>query len=137
MNYVTRNTKPHGGNRGAGMERKGHPQYLDACRKLYGRGGASTRIPENWRDRLPDPASYYVAHVAKLTAPNGHGYAVGLCPFHDDHNPSFGVKLTSERGVWCCHAGCGKGDMVAFHQRLTGQDFKGAVRDLLGLGVHA
>lgn len=98
---------------------------------------AGVRIPDNWRDRLPAPASYYAAHVAKLTAPNGHGYALGLCPFHDDHNPSFGVKLTSARGVWCCHAGCGKGDMVEFHQRLTGQDFKGAVRDLLGLGVRA
>ena len=25
---------------------------------------------------------------------------LGLCPFHDDHNPSFGVKLASETGRW-------------------------------------
>jgi len=67
-----------------------------------------------------------------LGRPKGNGYAVGLCPFHDDHSPSFGVKLTDARGHWCCYAGCGKGDMVEFHQRLTGMDFKAAVRDLIG-----
>jgi hypothetical protein len=94
----------------------------------------TVRIPENWRDRLPHPSEYYGQRIAKLGNANGHGYAVGLCPFHDDHNPSFGVKLTSERGLWCCHAGCGKGDMVEFHQRLTGLDFRTTVRDLIGSG---
>ncbi|MEO9091119.1 MAG: CHC2 zinc finger domain-containing protein [Rhodanobacter sp.] len=104
---------------------------LDSLRALYN-SEPFARVPDNWRERLPDPASYYALHVAKLGQPKGNGYAVGLCPFHDDHSPSFGVKLTGERGLWCCYAGCGKGDMVAFHQRLTGLDFKAAVSELIG-----
>lgn len=134
MNRPVRNAKPHGGNRGAKIERKGNRTYLASLSALYG-GRAAARIPDNWRDRLPDPASYYGQHVAKLGAPKGNGYAVGLCPFHDDHSPSLGVKLTDPRGPWCCYAGCGKGDMVAFHQRVTDKDFKAAVRDLLGVRV--
>lgn len=103
----------------------------DFLRALYG-DNPSARIPDNWRDRLPDPATYYHQHIAKLGSANVHGYAVGLCPFHDDHSPSFGAKLADARGHWCCHAGCGKGDMVAFHQRRTGLDFRAAVRDLIG-----
>jgi hypothetical protein len=36
--------------------------------------------------------------------PVGSG-AIGLCPFHDDHNPSFGVN--DEGNFWHCFAGCG------------------------------
>ena len=37
---------------------------------------------------------------------------LGLCPFHDDHNPSLSVNR--EKGVWHCF-GCGKsGDLAAF-----------------------
>jgi len=131
MNRHTTYAKPHGGNRGASIERKGNPAYVAALDQLYGTSKPA-RIPDNWRDRLPDPAAYYGLRVAKLGQPNGSGYAVGLCPFHDDHNPSFGVKLTSGRGYWCCYSGCGKGDMVEFHQRCTGLDFRAAVRELIG-----
>ncbi len=94
---------------------------------------AHSALPRHWRDRLPDPAAYYAQHVARLSAPNAHGYATGCCPFHDDHTPSLGVKLQGARGAWRCYAGCGQGDLVTFHQQLTGLDFKAAVRDLLGL----
>lgn len=128
------NAKPHGGNRGASIERKGNRDHVASLSALYGNSNP-TRTPDNWRERLPDPATYYGHHVAQLGAPNGNGYAVGICPFHDDHNPSFGVKLTSGRGYWCCYAGCGNGDVVEFHQRLTGLDFNAAVRDLIGGGA--
>lgn len=105
---------------------------LNSLRTLYG-DKPSARIPDNWRDRLPDPATYYGQQIAKLSSANGHGYAVGLCPFHDDHSPSFGVKITDVRGHWCCFAGCGKGDMVSFHQRRIGLAFHDAVRDLIGV----
>ena len=106
---------------------------LNSFRALYGDKPAA-HISNSWRERLPDPAAYYGQHVAKLGQHKANGYALGLCPFHDDHSPSFGVKLTDARGHWCCYAGCGKGDMLAFHQRLTGLDFKAAVRDLIGGG---
>jgi hypothetical protein len=128
-----RNTKPHGGNRGADIEHKGNRAYLASLAALYGSKPAA-HIPANWRDRLPDPAPYYAQHVAKLGKPNAIGWAQGVCPFHDDHNASLSVHVANERGGWRCFAGtdCGKGDMVSFHQRLTGLAFKDAVRDLLG-----
>lgn len=97
---------------------------------------ATACIPDNWRERLPDPATYYAQHVAKLSRANPAGYAQGICPLHDDHNASLSVCMTG-RGLWRCFSSCGGGDMVGFHMRLRGLDFKGAVRDLLGLGVRA
>src|SRR5690349_16592224 len=132
MSRSARNAKPHGGNRGADIERKGNRAYLASLSSLYG-GRKLGRIPENWRARLPDPATYYGQHVAKLGKPNATGWAQGICPLHDDHSCSLSVHLAGERGHWRCFAGCGGGDLVGFHQRVTGKDFKGAVRDLLGV----
>jgi DNA primase len=80
---------------------------------------------------MPDPATYYGEHVAKLGKANATGWAQGQCPFHDDHNKSLSVCLTSERGGWRCFAGCGGGDLVGFHSLLRGLDFRAAVRELL------
>ena len=98
---------------------------------LYGGG----KMPANWRDRLPDPATYYGARIGKLSRPNGDGWAQGVCPFHDDHDASLSVQVNSPHGGWRCFAGCGKGDMVAFHMRLRGCDFKQAVSELVRGGV--
>ena len=130
------NAKPHGGSRGAKIERKGSPAYLRAVAELYGTK-APSRIPDNWRDRLPDPLAYYGQHVAKLGKVNALGWAQGQCPFHEDRNASLSVHVTGERGCWRCFASCGGGDLVGFHMRLRGLDFKAAVRDLLGMEVRA
>jgi hypothetical protein len=37
--------------------------------------------------------------------------AVGLCPFHDDHHPSF---VNTEGNYWHCFAGCGGGSVIDF-----------------------
>lgn len=123
-----------GDNRGTSIGRKGNPAYVAALGQLYGTRKPA-RIPDNWRDRLPDAAAYYGQHVAKLSKPNGTGWAQGVCPFHGDHNKSLSVCITGERGGWRCFAGCGGGDLVGFHSRLRGLDFKAAVRDLLGGGA--
>ena len=103
-------------------------------RALYGRShGTSARAPDNWRDRMPDPAMYYAEHVAKLGKRNGTGWAQGRCPFHDDRDASLSVHLDGTRGCWKCFAGCGQGDLVAFHMRLRGLSFVEAVRDLSGV----
>jgi hypothetical protein len=39
----------------------------------------------------------------------------------------------SESGGWRCFAGCGSGDLVSFHSRITGKPFKDAVAELLRL----
>ena len=37
---------------------------------------------------------------------------VGVCPFHDDQHPSFGVN--TEGDFWHCFAGCGGGSVIDF-----------------------
>lgn len=91
-------------------------------------GGAVHR--QDWRDRLPDPAQYYRAHGIKLGRANATGWAQGRCPFHDDQQASLSVNL--RHGGWRCFAGCGAGDLLSFHQRLTGLGFRAAVADLTG-----
>lgn len=115
-----------GGNRG-----HAHAGRLGA-RQVYGKNGLnSTRLPDNWRERLPDSRSYYRKRVAKLGKAQGDGWAQGQCPFHQDRNASLTVNLS--HGGWMCFAGCDSGDLVSFHMRLTGLPFKVAVRALLGL----
>lgn len=98
---------------------------------------SSAHMPKNWRDRLPDVATYYAQHVQKLSKPNATGWALGVCPFHVDQNASLSVHVAGDRGHWRCSASCGGGDLVGFHMRLHRMDFKTAVRDLVGLGVAA
>lgn len=105
-------------------------ENLSRLSRLYG----GDRLPANWRDCLPDPADYYGQHVAKLSRPNGSGWAQGVCPFHDDHDASLSVHVNDGSG-WRCFAGCGTGDMVAFHMRLRGCDFKQAVVELVRGGA--
>ena len=119
-----RKAKPGAGGRRASRVQRNRIEY----------GKPSTsNIPHNWRERLPDPANYYAAHIEKLSRPNASGYAQGRCPFHDDHNASLSVHVTDSRGSWRCFAACGGGDLVGFHMKLRGLDFKTAVRELLGL----
>jgi hypothetical protein len=101
------------------------------------RSSGSAYLPKDWHNHLPDPASYYARHLNKLGKPSGTGWAVALCPFHDDHHPSLSVKLVSIKGVYHCQACGAHGDMVAFHMARTELPFKEAVRDLIGLGRRA
>jgi DNA primase len=55
-----------------------------------------------------------------------------LCPFHDDHNPSFGLR----NDHYCCFACGAKGDCFDLVMRLTGCSFMEAVKflcDAVGL----
>src|SRR5262245_16935612 len=36
----------------------------------------------------------------------------GLCPFHNDHSPTFSIFANSSGDLWKCHAGCGTGDQI-------------------------
>ena len=96
------------------------------------RGWQGHRMPLNWRERMPEPETYYRARVEKLGPRHGNGWAQGRCPFHEDSTASLSVHLDSPRGGFRCFAGCGHGDLLAFHMRLTGLDFADAVRDLVG-----
>ena len=59
---------------------------------------------------------------------NGKSY-FGLCPFHDDNNPSLSVNPTTN--LWQCF-GCGTGgDVIRFVELLDKVDFKEAMNQLI------
>ena len=62
---------------------------------------------------------------------NGKSY-FGLCPFHDDHDPSLSVNPTTN--LWQCF-GCGAaGDVIRFVELHDKVDFKEAVKRLTDNG---
>ena len=61
---------------------------------------------------------------------SGKGY-IGLCPFHDDNNPS--LHVSEEKGLFHCFS-CGTGgDIFGFVMKKKGVDFKDALEDLAKL----
>ncbi len=73
------------------------------------------KIPEN-------ALSYYREEIEGF---NGTGK--GHCPFHQDEKKSFSVY---DGYRWKCFAGCGSGDVIAFHQKKYGFNFGDTVRAL-------
>lgn len=54
-------------------------------------------------------------NVAIATALGVQGFVHGdeyraKCPLHNDNNPSFSMNAVT--GLWICHSGCGKGDII-------------------------
>lgn len=89
---------------------------------------STSRLPNNWRGRLPAPATWYALNVPSMVIKDGVGTAP--CPMHADTRRSFLVRLDGVRGTWNCPT-CGHGDMVAFVMRLHGVGFVAAVRHLV------
>lgn len=58
---------------------------------------------------------------------SGKGY-IGLCPFHDDKNPS--LHVNDEEGLYYCFACQAGGDIFKFHMDHNNVDFKEAVHEL-------
>lgn len=79
-------------------------------------------------DRLPDVEAFYRGQFQQLKA-SGKGWALTLCPFHDDRRASFAVHLS--KGAFICHA-CGAkgGDLVDFVKLRDGGDFVTACKTL-------
>ncbi len=131
MTRLKRQNPRAGGRRGS--DTVAHVQSSSAPKPTRARRGwQGDGMPSNWRERIPEPESYYRTHVEKLSARHANGWAQGRCPFHDDGTASLSVNLDSPRGGWRCFAGCGSGDLLSFQMRLTGLGFAEAVRDLVG-----
>lgn len=117
MNYATKN--PLRGQPVAG--------YRMLLEKLYGSKNTTKRFGGQFdRSCLPDPLEYYREHLHRLRL-RGQ-WADAVCPFHEDKQASLSVN--TNHGGWKCHAGCGSGDLLSFHERLTGQSFVEAAKDL-------
>lgn len=88
-------------------------------------------MPRNFRDRI-DAATAFAESLDALSEPNLLGWATAHCPFCNARH-ALRAQLRGNRGAWHCRACKDQGDIIKFHQRLTGLDFKGAVRGLVEL----
>jgi hypothetical protein len=85
------------------------------------------RIPEDQIDRLKQEIS-----LQRLTKGMGvtlkrHGAdLIGLCPFHDDHEPS--LVISSAKNLWHCLGACqAGGSVIDWLTRAEGVSFRHAV----------
>ncbi len=68
-----------------------------------------------------DYLDLFQKHLSKVKKSSGSNYTA-LCPFHDDHNPSF--SFDAETGLWQCFA-CGeKGNAWQFADRMNDEEWK-------------
>jgi len=84
------------------------------------------RIPEEEIERLKREVSVErlaEAHGVKLKR---HGAdLIGLCPFHDDHEPS--LVISPKKNLWNCLGACGKGgSVIDWVMRAEGISFRHA-----------
>jgi hypothetical protein len=109
------------------MERLAHPETVlksdVECRQAETPTTIEYRGSQHTFDnRLAEFISQYVD-----LKPIASGY-LGLCPFHDDHAPSFGIN--TEKNYWHCFSGCGGGDLISFYKKYFNVDYPTAVREL-------
>ena len=82
-------------------------------------------IPEDEIERIKretDLAAVIRARGVELK-PQGHDL-VGLCPFHEDHDPS--MRVTPGKGLWRCMSCGATGNVIQFVQRFDGVSFRHA-----------
>lgn len=74
------------------------------------------------------PSDYYARVFPALRRSSGRAQV--CCPFHEDKTPSMAINFSDGR-FKCFGCGIG-GDLVDFHQALTGVDFRTALNELGG-----
>jgi hypothetical protein len=96
-------------------------------------GFGGKQKPENnmiFSDRLERirsiPVMEFIGRYIELKETNSG--AVGLCPFHEDAHPSFGINKIGN--YWHCFAGCGGGSVIDFWMKMRNCDFKTAINEL-------
>src|SRR5581483_5956700 len=101
--------------------------YLaDLARTEHARAHATIRrIVDRLADRGDEPDALVEGYTRLRKS--GSRY-VGLCPFHQERTPSFGVS--PDRGTFKCF-GCGEGgDAITFVEKRENLDFVGAIEFL-------
>ena len=89
------------------------------------------RIPESTLNRLKsDIAVQRLAEAANIKLKK-HGHdLIGLCPFHDDKEPS--LVITPDKNLWHCLGACQTGgSVIDWVMKMEGVSFKHAVELLL------
>jgi DNA primase len=89
------------------------------------------RIPDAVLQRLKQEVSLERLVAARGIELKRHGKdLLGLCPFHDDHEPS--LVVTPEKNVWHCLGACQQGgDVIQWVMKAQGVSFRHAVELLL------
>jgi DNA primase len=78
------------------------------------------------RDRVRDAVDFVELVSARVDLRRaGPARYEGLCPFHDERSPSFGIDPTQK--VYHCFGCQASGDVFTFVQETEGVDFKGAL----------
>ena len=85
------------------------------------------RIPEDEIDRLKAEVSLQRLAEKRGVALRRHGAdLLGLCPFHDDHEPS--LVISPAKNLWHCLGACGAGgSVIDWVMRTEGISFRHAV----------
>lgn len=95
------------------------------------------RIPQEEIDRLKRDVPVADLVRARGIELRGHGEnLVGLCPFHDDHDPS--LVVTPAKNLWHCMGACQTGgDVFAWVMKAEGiRSFRHAYELLTGGDGH-
>jgi DNA primase len=85
-----------------------------------------TRYTSDSRDRVREAVDFValVSARTELRRAGANRYE-GLCPFHDERTPSFGIDPAQK--VYYCFGCQAAGDVFTFVQETEGVDFKGAL----------
>src|SRR5713226_5570978 len=85
------------------------------------------RIPEEVIERLKQDVSLQRLAEARGVKLQRHGAdLIGLCPFHDDHEPS--LVISPKKNLWHCLGACQTGGTVIdWVMRAQGISFRHAV----------
>ncbi|NQT56104.1 MAG: hypothetical protein HQ551_07735, partial [Desulfobacteraceae bacterium] len=75
-----------------------------------------------------DFLSFYRGEIKNLGKQNGDGWCLGLCPLHNDKDPSLSVNI--QTGAFTCFGCKERGDIFSFYQKKYGCDFKESLVEL-------
>ena len=94
------------------------------------------RIPQDAIEQLKQTVSLQrLVEAAGITLKKHGKDYLGLCPFHDDHEPS--LVITPDKNLWHCLGACNQGgDVIAWVMKREGVSFRHAV-ELLREGITA
>lgn len=117
-------------------ERKVIKKWLKYWKRVYESVSVEELIPkeefEDKRftdDQLDRAREVPIEGMYEGTLRTNYGKQIGLCPFHEEHTPSFTI-FTNENKFHCF--GCQKhGDAIDFYMATRGVDFVEAVKGLL------
>ena len=85
------------------------------------------RIPTDELERLKQDISLErLAESAGVTLKRHGKDLLGLCPFHDDHEPS--LVISPDKNLWHCLGACqAGGSVIDWVMKLNGVSFRHAV----------